>query len=85
MSRAKAWTLITLLTVTVLISAIVPPIDTAATVVISAVTVLIGGLGGSAPAAYFLSILKTAPHEPTSTGQELEGTVGLFRVQLEIT
>lgn len=85
-SAIRAWFLITLLAAAVLVSSLAPSLESPAVEYLSAVAVLVAGLGGSIPAAYCLGLVRDPVQPATSQdGQKITGKLGYFSFKAELT
>lgn len=84
-SPIKAWTLITLLSASLILSSLAQPLEPPTRELITALAVLLGCLGGSVPALYFVGKIKQKPSEEKSKGQRITGSLGILHLRAEIT
>lgn len=85
-SPIRAWFLIILLAAAVLVSSLAPSLDSPAAEYLSAVAVLVAGLGGSIPAAYCVGLVRDPVQPATSQyGQKVTGKLGYFGFKAELT
>lgn len=80
----KAWTLIGVLAAALFCSAVAPPVEPLPLYLFAAAVALIGALGGSAPATYFVGLLKAPAGTDEPRRTNLTGKLGPLPVTAEI-